>query len=55
MNIETEANIIITGHSHLLDEYKHNKRAYYNNGFSPKTGKFIYYAAGRANLKDYND
>lgn len=55
MNIETEANIVITGHSHLLDEYKHKKRAYFNNGFSPKTGKFVYYAAGKTSLKDYND
>lgn len=55
MSIDTDANIIVSGHSHLLDKYKENNKTYYNNGFSPETGKFFYYASGRASLKDYRD
>ena len=35
------AEIVIGGHSHVVDEYRFNNKVYLNNGFPPKSRKFI--------------
>lgn len=35
------AEIVLGGHSHVVDEYKFKNKVYLNNGFPPKSRKFI--------------
>lgn len=47
-----EANFIVGGHSHVQDEYVWDEKKYLNNGYPPKSGKFVLIDSSGGQLLD---
>jgi UDP-2,3-diacylglucosamine hydrolase len=55
IQIQNGYNVIICGHSHVLDEYQNiNGLKYYNNGYAPHYRKYIHYNEGIINFIEIN-
>ena len=48
-----KVDVIVGGHSHVVDEYSFNGTTYLNNGFPPKSRKFSLVNARESRLIDF--